>query len=101
LTILPTIAKLTNRNGEVFTGTYAADNSVSNLVDCIAIWNRERECYVLEVINRNIVNLQKAAAERNDPLIDPFAQSRQAEQRLSIKKRKLGSAKARGRSKKR
>jgi len=86
--LTPPTAEITSGDKE-YTGKYESLLTSSNpLVECVAVYNEERKCHVLEVVDWSLSNL-KPSSELDTviPTSHPREQQRQAEERVR-KKRK-------------
>ena len=68
-------------------------------VECVAIYDKDRKCHVLEVVDWAVSNLKPSSSEPDTihPTLHPLEQQRQAEERVR-KKRKQKADSARSKS---
>ena len=90
ITVTPPTVQATSQDKKEYTGKYASQSLSSSLVECVAIYNEERKCHVLEVVDWTVSNLKPCNTEPSTaiaPATHPREQSRQAEERVRKKQK--------------
>lgn len=102
ITVTPPTVQVTSQENKEYTGKYASQSLSSPLVECVAIYDEERKCHVLEVVDWTVSNLKPRNTEPSrTPATHPREQSRQAEERVRKKQTDASRKKSPNEKKKR